>query len=69
MPLLVSPVVAKDFNLSPARCEREHFLRAWRRLARRSVATLLIHDDEAIVEDLADLGDARSWLGCLAGVD
>ena len=58
-----------DFNLSPARCKREHFLRARRRLARRSVATLFIHDDEAIVEDLADLGDARSWLGCLAGVD
>jgi hypothetical protein len=24
------------------------------------------HDDEAIVEDLADVGDARSWRGCLA---
>ena len=46
-----------DFNLSPARCKPEHFLRARRRLARRSVATLLIHDDNAIVEDLAHLGD------------
>jgi hypothetical protein len=28
VPLLVSPGLAKDFNLSPARCKREHFLRS-----------------------------------------
>ena len=59
----------KDVIPSAARCEREHFLRAGRRLDKRSVAKLFIHDDKAIVEDLAHLGDAGSWLGCLAGVD
>ena len=59
----------KDVIPSAARCEREHFLRAGHRLDKRSVAKLFIHDDKAIVEDLAHLGDAGSWLGCLAGVD